>query len=646
MVTPPWEGPQKLRMPKPTCIDFETFAIEDRPDYPPVPTSVSIKQWGKKPKCYIWGHLTGNNCTWGEANDALREAFANPEGVLFHHGKFDLAVAERHFDLQSPRWGDTHDTMFLLFLDDPNQTELGLKPASERILGLPPDERNAVCDWLVANQPVPGTKISNSTSHQAKNPFGAYIPFCPGQIVAKYADGDVERTEELFRKLWPSVHERGMGAAYDRERRLLQVLLAIEQQGVPVDLGRLREDVATYQGWQRRIDSFILKKLGVTDPEFNLNSGQQVMEALVEAGLVDITKVPRTPTGKLKSDEEAMSHVTDKALGAAFVYRAKLKTCLGTFMENWLRTAELSQGFIYTDWHQTRGSEGGGTRTGRLSSSPNFQNLSKEFPPIWRHEELDPKKARSLPNLPALLKGLPALPLIRRYVIPFPNEVLCGRDFASQELRILAHFEDGQMNKGYNADPNLDLHQYAADLITRVTGIKITRKDSKTIGFAIIYGAGLGKLADGLDCDVESAKQLKDAYLNSFPGIKKIMKDMKVRERLNQPITTIGGREYYCEEPKIINGRIMSFGYKLLNSLVQSSAADQTKESFIRFYEMKTSARLLLSVHDEILISSPVKDQTKNMQLLQKCMNESSLSVPMLSDGEVGYNWAEMKECQ
>ena len=635
-----------MKMPRPTTIDFETFAIEDRPDYPPVPTAVSIKVWGRKPKCYIWGHLTGNNCTWGEAREALERAYGNPEGVLFHHGKFDLAVAERYFDLQPPRWERTHDTLYLLFLDDPNQTELGLKQASERLLGLAPEERNAVCDWLVAHQPVPGIKISASTSHQAKSPFGAYIPFCPGEIVGAYANGDVERTEALFRKLWPSVHERGMGEAYDRERRLLQVLLDIEKQGMPVDLERLRKDVASYQEWFLKIDAWILKKLNITDPEFNLNSGQQVMEALVESGLIDESKVPRTPTGKLKSDEEAMSHVTDKALGAAFVYRSKLKTCLGTFMENWLHTAERSKGFIYTDWHQTRGSEGGGTRTGRLSSSPNFQNLSKEFPPIWRHEEKDPKKSRSLPVLPAALKGLPALPLIRCYVVPWAKDhILLDRDYSQQEPRILAHFEGGALMEQYQKDPWIDYHDNAKAHIERVLHRSFDRKHIKTINLGIIYGQGVGSLAERNGATVEETKEIRDAIYTLYPGLKQMYSETKKMAKLGEPITTWGGRKCLCEPPKIINGRIMEFSYKLINTLVQGSAGDCTKEAMIRYWERKPKDHYLyLSVHDELLVSVPKIDLHVGMALLRDCMESVEFDVLILSEGDIGENWADLKK--
>src|SRR4249920_1864802 len=109
-----------VKMPRPVTVDFETLPIEDRPCYPPAPVGVTIKPWGKKARYYAWGQLDGNNCSWGEAQSALKNAYANPDGVLFQNGKFDVDVAEVHMGLEVPRWDLVHDTLFLLFLDDPH----------------------------------------------------------------------------------------------------------------------------------------------------------------------------------------------------------------------------------------------------------------------------------------------------------------------------------------------------------------------------------------------------------------------------------------------------------------------------------------------------------------------------------------------
>src|SRR5271167_3248245 len=128
---------KKPKSPKPVTVDFETVAIADAPFYPPPPLGVSIKYPGKKSQHFSWGHIEGNNSTFGVAQHALSEAWEHPGGVLFHSAKFDMEVAEIHMGLPALPWERIHDTMLMLFLDDPNQKNMGLKPAAKRILEMP-----------------------------------------------------------------------------------------------------------------------------------------------------------------------------------------------------------------------------------------------------------------------------------------------------------------------------------------------------------------------------------------------------------------------------------------------------------------------------------------------------------------------------
>ena len=258
--------------PKPTSVDFESFAIEGRPVYPPIPVGVSIKYWGQKSQYYAFGHRTENNCTWGAAQRALFQAYTTPDGVLCQNGKFDIDVGEVHMGLPRLHWTKYHDTMFLLFLDDPHQKDIGLKPSAERLLGMKPEEQNRVAEWLIANQPIPGVRITpgKDGDHYA----GKYIAFAPGDIVGKYANGDVDRTERLFKLLWQKTRDRDMLEAYDTERELMLYLLdEFERPGVRVDLTRLRTDTRRYQRAQLEVDQWIIKLLKAP-ADINLNSGQ------------------------------------------------------------------------------------------------------------------------------------------------------------------------------------------------------------------------------------------------------------------------------------------------------------------------------------------------------------------------------------
>ncbi len=633
-----------MKQPKPVTIDFETFGIEGRPKYPPVPVGVSIKYPGKKSKYYAWGHLTNNNCSWGDAFDALSKAYEHKDGVLFQNGKFDVDVADVHFGLAVPTWDRIHDTLFLLFLDDPHQIELGLKPSAARLLDWPAEERDAVVDWLVENQPVPGVKISKSkqSAHYAMK----YLAYAPGDLVGEYANGDVDRTEAIFNMLWKKTAERDMLVAYDRERRLMPILLEMERQGLPVDHKRLRADVDNYNKWRDTINEWIIKTLKAS-PDINLDSGEQLVNAMVDAGKADPDLIPRTPTGKFQTNKDALLHgVTDKVLLAVLKYRTQLNTCLNTFMQPWLATADASGGLIFTTWNQTKtpsGDSNVGTRTGRLSSTPNFQNIPKEFNAIFAHEESDPAKAKKLPKCP--FKDLPPLPKVRSYITPFAGHVMIDRDYSQQEPRILAHFDGGALMDKYVEDNWIDFHDYAKAELEKM-GKFYERKPVKNTNLGLIYGMGVGKLAAKNDMSVEEAGELKKAILILYPGLKEMYKDMKVRAKSNTPIRTWGGREYYCEPPKLVDGRIREFDYKLVNVLIQGSAADCTKEAIIRYHAAKhPEAKIILNVHDQVTASVPKKILKSEMEVLRKCMESVEFDVPILSEGSISdTNWDELKD--
>ncbi len=632
---------------KPCTIDFETEGIQDRPQYPPKPVGVAIKYWGRKAKYYSWGHPTKNNCTKAEATKALRSAWQTPAGVLFHNAKFDVDVAEVHMKMRRLNWARYHDTLYLLFLDDPHQKLLGLKPSSERLLDMPPEEQDIVANWLIKNQPVPEVKIS--TSFQSEHYFAKYTSLAPGSLVGKYAIGDVDRTEKLFNLLMDKTVDRGMQAAYDRERRLMPILLEVERQGVRVDAKRLKRDVGAYQKWHDTLTQWAIKRIKAP-ADINLNSGVQLVKALIKCDKVDLDQLGVTPnTGRPKSDKESLAAaVTDKQLLAVLKYRTQLRTCLHTFMEPWLKTARKSKGLIFTMWNQTRtqrGSGNVGTRTGRLSSTPNFQNIPKGFAEIFANKGAK----KGLPRLP--IPRLPALPLVRGYIIPSAkNHVLLDRDYSQQELRILAHFEDGVLADAYAQDPWMDIHEYATNLINKMTGKKFERKAIKTTGFGLIYGMGVGLLAVQSGITVEMAKEVKEAYLATFPGLKEMNQDMRFRAQSKLPIRTWGGREYYCEPPVFLpNGRMITLEYKMMNVLIQGSAADCTKEAIIRFHDAALKAKvpvnILINVHDQITISCARKVAKKAMQILRQTMESIEFDVPMLSEGKwSSRNWAVLKD--
>lgn len=629
-----------MKQPKPVIIDLETFGIEGRPKYPPMPVGASIKYPGKQAKYYAFGHLQENNCCWSDAKEALQKAYTHKDGVLFQNAKFDIDVIETHFGIPILPWDKIHDTMFLLFLDDPHQMELGLKPSAARLLNMPADEQDAISDWLITHQPVPGVKISKSKS--SAHYFGKYIAYAPGSLVGEYADGDVIRTEKLFGLLWEKTHHRAMLPSYDRERKLMPILLEMERQGLQTDYVRLSHDVSMYNGWRTKIDAWVIKSLKVNS-SINLDSGTQLVEAMVAAGKADTALLPMTPTGKFQTNKEALLQgVTDKVLLSVLKYRTQLNTCLNTFMEPWLKTANASGGKIFTTWNQIKAPSGDanvGTRTGRLSSTPNFQNIPNEFKPIFHHESPKDK----LPKSP--FKDLPPLPRARSYIRPFEGDVLIDRDYSQQEPRILAHFDGGALAEKYIENPWIDFHDYAKTELEKM-GKFYDRKPVKNTNLGLIYGMGVGKLAERNNMTVDEAQELKKAILTLYPGLKQMYQEMKERARNKEPIRTWGGREYYCEEPKIIDGRLREFDYKLVNVLIQGSASDCTKEALIRYHAVKHPlAKIVLNVHDQVTVSVPKSIYHHEMEVLQRCMESVEFDVPILSEGAISStNWDELQD--
>ncbi len=607
-----------------TFVDFETFAIEPRPDYPPVPVGVAIWEPPKQPRYYAWGHLTKNNCSLGEAMKALERVWKGT--LVFQHAKFDIAVANEHLGLPIPDWRKIHDTLFLLYLHDPRLPNFKLKPCSEKILGMAPDEQEAVQDWLISHQPVPGVRITKKSA-------GAYIAFAPGDLVGEYAIGDLRRTRALFDKLGQEIAQRGMQEAYDRERQLMPVLLDNEQKGVPVDLLKLHNDLELFHTTQAYIDGYLYKRLRTTG--INLDSNDELADALVKAKLADPGLLGLTKTGKYQTNAEAFTRgIPDPGIRALLKYRAKLGTCVGTFMEPWYEVARRTGGTIFTQWNQVRDPAGDkGTSTGRMSSSPNFQNIPKEFEDFIKDDA---------PHLPI---ALPPLPLVRQYVAPPGGHVLIDRDYSQQELRILAHFEDDVLKDEYVKDPWLDIHEFVRQMVNEMLGTSFERKPIKNTVFGIIYGMGVGTLATKSKIEVEVAAEIKNSILKRFERLREMYNEMSSRARMNLPIRTWGGREYYCEPAKWIDGQLRRYDYKLLNLLIQGSAADCTKQAMINFHAAKPAGRLLMQVHDELLVLAKAEDLQETMECLRTCMEAVSFDVPMLSEGKASLkNWASMEK--
>ena len=614
-------------------VDFETMPIGPRPHhYPPVPVGVAIRPPDGPSTYWAWDHPSGNNCARDDARRALGEVWDSDLPVVFHHAKFDIEVACEHMGMPMLPWERVHDTMFLAFLLDPYARSIGLKQLAVTWLGMPPDEQDAVAEWVLAHKKsLPTWPWVNKGKGPSKSSAGAWIAYVPAEIVAPYACGDTERTWRLFQTMHPAVVEAGMGEAYDIERRLMPHLMENERTGLRVDMERLERDVTDYARWFGMVEDWLRWRLNA--PGLNLDADADVAQVLESAGVV--IEFPLTKTGRKSVAKDALHPdlFADSEVASALGYRNRLKTCLDTFMKPWLAQARDWPGRISCSWNQVA-SPGGGTRTGRASTSNhNLLNISKSF-----DDKGDGYKH------PDHLPGLPTLPLVRGYILPEEGHVINGRDFSGQEMRIFAHFEHGDLQARYAADPTLDVHNYVGENIEQMTGQSLGRGRVKVLNFQALYGGGVPAAQAALRCTYEEAQRYKAFHDTALPGRRILSDQLSMVVRAGGAVRTYGGR-LYVRPPlkKQKNGRLGDSDYILINYLVQGSAADVTKRAILAMLEDPDyKSRFMVQVYDEIVVSSPVEEADAQSLVMKRAMENVPLRVKLLTDAEQGATWGTM----
>ena len=585
-------------------IDYETTAIQNRPDYPPTPVGVAILKDGKA-KYWAWGHTEGNNCTFEEGKAALAEALASPGyEFLAHNLMFEAAITEEKMGLTIdwPKW---HDSMVLAFLNNAHG-ELSLKPLAHKLLNIPPEEQDAVHGWLLAKGIV----------RKAQKDWGAYISKAPADIVGPYAIGDVVRTEKIFEVL----HTESVQQPYRREMTLMPHIYKMEKRGVRVDITKLHTDIQHYMQVLNWLDASIKSIVG----EVDIDSGEALADAIEAKGLASKGFALTEKGNRSVAKDSIIEAISDPTLLGHILCRRAIATTVRTFLMPWYEQAKVT-GRMYVRWNQVRNYSDTGARTGRISSSPNLQAIPVEWEGLKAQlAKLEYKTAFTLPS-------------VRSYIIPDDGNIFVARDYSAQELRLLAHFAGGGLLSVLQKEPEADVHMIAANIA------KITRKVAKTLGFAVLYGAGVAKIAESLGVSVAEATAIKAQYLKALPEIKEMQRELTRRGDSGSYLTTLGGRRYHAETPKVVNGRLQTYSFKLTNYLIQGSAADQSKQALIDYAANTKHGQIVLSVHDEIVIECPIEHQDEEAALLAQAMNGSFqdiLDYEIISTEARGPNFA------
>jgi DNA polymerase-1 len=604
----------------PIFLDFETEAIGPRPhQYPPKPVGLAVlDRTGQFPsRYYAWGHPTENNSTYEEARRLLISIWESNRHICFHNTMFDMAVILEKFDLPFISAERVHDTLVLAFLHDPYARSLSLKELCVEWLDIQPSERDELFEWIISRVPAAAKKPKTA---------GAYISLAPGDLVGKYAEADVFLTAGLW-DFTKQVRDT-MPVAYLREIALMPVLLDNSKQGVRVDrvnmavaLEKAQKDIAACEAWLNKYFSI---------EGINYNSGAQLVQLLKQKdGCVDTTKEwPKSDKGTHLSDKDTLKEmIIDDELSSVLRHRDVLVKLTGTYMEPWMEQS-ASTGRIYTEWNTVRG-EAGGTRTGRLSAKPTLQTM--------------PSRGPKTP-LPEALKDI-VIPKVRTYILPDEGHKMVACDFQAQELRLFAHFEDGKLAELYRKDPNADLHTFASKMMSEKAGREIIRDYAKTLSFGILYGAGPKKISEMLNIPYSEARQLVDLYKSEVAaGLERVNTDLTNRYRMRIPFSTIGGRLIKGEPPRMWQGRKQEFAFKSLNTLIQGSGADMAKQAMIDYANVAEGSRLLMSLHDELIISVEEDVVERESKKLEHAMIHAfTLDVPLIAEAKIGNNFSEVK---
>jgi len=445
----------------------------------------------------------------------------------------------------------------------------------------------------------------------------------PPKYVGAYAEQDAVATLQLWQALKIELEKQDLWSIWELETGLIPCLLDMRSKGVLVDLDKADQNKKIIRKETDALRLRIKKASGMDVDIWAAASIQKMFEKLN-------MDYPRTEKGA-PSFNKAYLNSHEAEVCQALVRLREFDKADSTFIDSILRHEH--NGRIHTELHSTRRDEGG-TVTGRFSASnPNLQQIPA------RDKEL--KK------------------LIRGLFIPEAGCKWGSFDYSSQEPRLLVHFAANMpdMMRGPLVDNiveefntgDVDLHQMVADLAG------ITRKQAKTVNLGIMYGMGVGKLADQLAISADEAKSLLDKHHQKVPFVKQLATAASNRAGDKGQIRTLLGRlcRFDLWEPSTFGynkpmsyeeankkyggmGKLRrAFTYKALNRLIQGSAADQTKKAMLDCYQAGLTP--MLTVHDELCFN--VEGQEQAAQIKEIMETGVPLKVPSKIDVDIQDDW-------
>ncbi len=431
-------------------------------------------------------------------------------------------------------------------------------------------------------------------------------------------DGDAAGCAEAIWHLCPvmsaELQNCGMKDLYETiELPLCSVLYGMEKRGVAID----REQLLQFgEMLAQRIADCEALIFGYSGGPFNINSTKQLGELLFEK--LKLPPVKKTKTGYSTNADvlEKLKH-QHPIIPAIMDYRmlTKLKS---TYADGLLKVI-VDDGRIHTTFQNLV------TATGRLSSTePNLQNI-----PV--RTDLGPE--------------------IRKMFVPKPGHVLVDADYSQIVLRVLAHIaDDAAMQEAFIS--GMDVHTVTASQVFGVDPQQVTalqRRHAKAVNFGIVYGISEFSLAEDIGVSRYEARSYIDSYLANYRGVRSYMKQVVADAGETGYTTTLYGRRRYIPELKSSNYNIRQGAERIaLNTPIQGTAADLIKLAMIQvdqaLAEQFPEAKLILQVHDELIVECPEEIAPQVAQLVSSRMERvASLKVPLVAEAKIGKSWYDAK---
>ena len=402
---------------------------------------------------------------------------------------------------------------------------------------------------------------------------------------------------------------------YEIELPLMRILAEMETVGCAVAPDELR---AFGERLDVRIHELIAQIYRDADGEFNINSPKQLGEVLFEK--LHLPAPKKTKTGYSTNVDVLERIAEDHPVVPRIMEYRQLTKLKSTYVDGLLKVVSQKDGRIHTHFQQTV------TATGRLSSTdPNLQNI-----PV--RTELGRE-------------------LRRMFVAPDTEHVLIDADYSQIELRVLAHIsQDAHMIEAFRSGQ--DIHAATAAKVDHVPLDEVTpqmRSSCKAVNFGIVYGISDFSLAQDIGVTRKEAGEFIRAYLATYPGVAKYMEDIKENAREKGYVSTLFGRRRALPELKSKNFNIRSFGELVaMNTPIQGTAADIIKIAMVRVHDRLLreglESRLILQVHDELILEAPKTEQETAMRLLKEDMEAAFvMDAPLVAEAKAGHSWYDTK---